>query len=128
VVLERQHLAGVGLVVVAAEVQDAVDDGLDEVLGVLRADNDVAELARFGGRPAAVDRERQHVGRPVAIAVLAVERVDLGRADEGDRQVQVAVDARRCQRSARSRVEARRGRRRVDDLDLDQALLRDCDC
>jgi hypothetical protein len=61
--------------------------------------------------------------------MLAVELVDFSRADEGDREVQVAVDARCGQSGARSRVEARRGYRRVDDLDLDldQALLRDCD-
>jgi hypothetical protein len=59
--------------------------------------------------------------------VLAVELVDLGLADEGDREMQLAVDAGRGQRGAGGRVEARRGRRRVDDLDLDQALLRDCE-
>ncbi|MDP9134363.1 MAG: hypothetical protein M3N56_05975, partial [Actinomycetota bacterium] len=58
---------------------------------------------------------------------LAVELVDLGLADEGDREVQLAVDPGGGQRGARGRVEARRGCRRVDDLDLDQALLRDCD-
>jgi hypothetical protein len=58
--------------------------------------------------------------------VLAVELLDLGLADEGDRQVQLAVDAGRRQRGARGRVEASRGFRRIDDLDLDQALLRVC--
>jgi hypothetical protein len=60
--------------------------------------------------------------------VLAVERADLGLADEGDRDVQLAVDTGCRERRPRSRVEGRRGARRVDDLDLDQALLRDCDC
>jgi len=59
--------------------------------------------------------------------VLAVERLDLGRADEGDREMQLAVDPGGDERRARDRVEARRGLRRVDDLDLDQALLRDCE-
>ncbi|HEU0019075.1 MAG TPA: hypothetical protein VFQ14_02165 [Thermoleophilaceae bacterium] len=59
--------------------------------------------------------------------MLTVELVDLGLADEGDREVQLAIDASRRQRGASGRVEARRGLRRVDDLDLDQALLRDCD-
>jgi hypothetical protein len=59
--------------------------------------------------------------------VLAVELVDLGLADEGDREMQLAVDPGGGQRGTRGRVEARRGGRRVDDLDLDQALLRDCD-
>jgi hypothetical protein len=94
---------------------------------VLGADHDVAELARAGCGAVAVDRERQDVGRLVAIAVLAVELVDLGRADEGDRQMQLAVETGRRERRASGRVEPRRGCRRVDDLDLDQALLRDCD-
>jgi hypothetical protein len=59
--------------------------------------------------------------------VLEVELVDLRLADEGDREMQLAVDAGRRQRRARGRVEARRAVRRVDELDLDQALLRDCD-
>jgi hypothetical protein len=104
-----------------------VDDGLGEVLGLLGADHDVAQLAGPGGRPVAVDRERQDVGGSVAVAVVAVELVDLGLADEGDREMQLAVDLSRRERGAGSRVEARRGLRRVDDLDLDQALLRDCE-
>ena len=46
--LQREHLAVVGLVVVAAEVEDAVDGGLGHVGAVLGADRDVAELARAG--------------------------------------------------------------------------------
>ena len=69
--LQREHLAVVGLVVHADEVQGAVDDRLAQVLGVLGADHDVAELARAVPRPALVDRERQHVGRAVLAAVLA---------------------------------------------------------
>jgi len=114
-------------VVVAAEVQYAVDDGLGQVLGLLRADHDVAKLARSDGRPVAVDREREDVGRAVTIAVIAVELVDLSLADEGDRQVQLSVDPSRRQRGASGRAETRRGLRSVDDLDLDQALLRDCE-
>ena len=44
--LEREHLAVVRLVVHAGEVQRAVDDGFAQVLGVLGADDDVAQLAR----------------------------------------------------------------------------------
>jgi hypothetical protein len=113
--------------VVATEMQHAVHDGLGQVLGLLGTDHDVAELARPGRRPVAVDRERQHVGWAVAVAVVAIELVDLGLADEGDRQVQLSVDLGRRQRGAGGRVKARRGLRRVDDLDLDQALLRDCE-
>jgi hypothetical protein len=59
--------------------------------------------------------------------VVAVELVDLGLANEGDREVQITIDPSRRERRAGGRVEARRGLRRVDDLDLDQALLRDCE-
>jgi hypothetical protein len=62
--------------VVAAQVKDTVHDGLVEILGVLRADHHVTELARSGGRTALVDREGQHVGGAVAPAVLAVELAD----------------------------------------------------
>ena len=43
--LEREHLAVVGLVVHAEQVQHPVDDRLAHVGGVLGADHDVAELA-----------------------------------------------------------------------------------
>ena len=48
--LQGQHLAVVGLVIHAGEMQRAVDDRLAQVLGVLGADHDVAELARAGRR------------------------------------------------------------------------------
>ena len=44
--LQREHLAVVGLVVHAEQVQHAVHDRLAQVGGVRRADHDVAELAR----------------------------------------------------------------------------------
>ena len=47
-VLQREHLAVVGLVVHAEQVQHAVDDRLAQVGGVLGADHDVAELAVRG--------------------------------------------------------------------------------
>jgi hypothetical protein len=74
--LEREHLAAVGLVVVAAEVEDAVHDGLGQVLCVVRADDDVSQLARLDGRPGLINREGQHVGGLVASPVLAVELRD----------------------------------------------------
>src|SRR4051794_16571863 len=85
--LQGEHLAVVGLVVHAHEVQRAVDDRLAQVGRVLRRDDDVAELARAGGRARLVDREREHVGRAVLAAVLAVELVDALRADELDGDV-----------------------------------------
>ena len=54
--LQREHLAVVGLVVHAREVQRPVDDRLAQVGRVLGADHDVAELART--RPPAPRRRR----------------------------------------------------------------------
>ena len=52
--LEREHLAVVGLVVHAEQMQHPVHDRLAQVDGVLGADHDVAELARSGaGRASA---------------------------------------------------------------------------
>ena len=96
--LQGQHLAVVGLVVVAAEVEDAVDGGLGHVAAVLGADRDVAELARAGDRAGAVDREGEHVGRLVLAAVLAVELADPLRVDDLDRQVAVLHPGRRERR------------------------------
>ena len=45
--LQREHLAVVGLVVHAQQVQHPVDDRLAQVDGVLGADHDVAQLARL---------------------------------------------------------------------------------
>ena len=115
--LEREHLAVVGLVVHAAQVQHAVDDRLAQVLGVLRADHDVAELARPGRRAALVDREGEHVGRLVAAAVLAVER-------RGSRSASTSSTARWPSSTPGGGERGERRRRRsslgrVDELDLD---------
>ena len=59
--------------IVAAEVEDAVDDGLGDVVAALGADDDVAELARARGRAGFVEGERENVGGLVEAAVLAVE-------------------------------------------------------
>ncbi len=85
--LERQHLPRVGFVVVAAEVQNAVDRRPAQIGGLLGADDDVTELARAGDPLDAVDREREHVGRLVAAAVLAVQLADPVRRDQLDREV-----------------------------------------
>jgi hypothetical protein len=71
-------------VVVSAEVEHTVHDGLREIARVLGADHDVAELARPGRDSAVVDRKRQDVGGPVDPAVLAVERADPILVDERD--------------------------------------------
>ena len=83
----RRRLVGLG-VVVAEDVEHAVDDEQGQlvveragvrrrlVAGDGRADDDVAEQHRHGPsaarvRSAGVERERQHVGRPVLAEVLA---------------------------------------------------------
>ena len=53
------------------------------------------------GRAVLVDRERQHVGRPVLAAVLGVELGDPLGVDELDRDVAV-LDARRRRPRART--------------------------
>ncbi len=87
--LQGQHLAVVGLVVVAAEVEDAVHRGLGHVAAVLGADRDVAELTRAGAGAEFVDREGEHVGRGVLAAVLAVQLLDPAGVDDLDREVTV---------------------------------------
>ena len=84
-----------------------MDGRLGEVVGVLGADDDVAELARAGRRAGAVDREREHVGGLVAAAVVAVELADPLRVDELDREVAV-VDPGRARAPPRPRRAARR--------------------
>jgi hypothetical protein len=105
-------------VVVAGEVEHAVDDGLDQVLGVLRADDDIAKLAWPGRRPILVDRERQDVGRLVLAAVVAVQLVDVLLVDELDRQVAIGY-AGGLESRLRRAPEAR-----VVCLDLDQREAR----
>lgn len=94
--------------------QDAVDDRLDEILGVLRADHDVAELARPGHCAVLVDRERQDVGRRVLAAMVAVQRADPLLVDQRDREMPVG-DAGRGQGRLGGAAEAL-----VVCLDLDQ--------
>src|SRR4051794_19776096 len=98
--LQGEHLAVVGLVVHPGEVQNPVDDRLAHVARVLDGDHDVAELAhggRAGDLAGLVDREREHVGRRVAPAVVAVELPDALTSDELHREVAV-LDARRGER------------------------------
>ena len=98
--LQGEHLAGVRLVVVAAQVQHAVNRRLGEVGGVLGADHDVAQLAWAGDLVGAVDRKRQHVGGLVPAPVLAVQLADPARVHQLDREVAVldAGGRERCQR------------------------------
>ena len=104
--------------VVARQVQHAVDDSLDQILRVLGTDDDVAELARPRDGLVLVDRERQDVGGRVLAAVVAVELTNAVLAAELDRQVAVA-DARGRERRLRRAPEAR-----IVCLDLDQREAR----
>src|SRR4051794_34075682 len=55
---------------------------LRDVRGVLGADDDVAQLTRAGDAAGLVDGKRQHVGRLVASAVLAVQLTDPAFGDQ----------------------------------------------
>src|SRR5665213_1717737 len=82
--LARLHLVSV---VVAEQVQQPVRQRPAPFLAHhLRAEHDVAECTRhsFGDVLAAVDRERQHVGRLVDPEVLALQPAHLVLADERD--------------------------------------------
>jgi hypothetical protein len=70
-------------------VERAVDHGLAHIGRVLRADHDVAELARARHRSDLVDREREHIGWLIAPAMAAVELVNPFGVDELDRDVAV---------------------------------------
>ena len=97
--LARLHL---GTVVVAQEVEKAVRERrAPGVADDLRAEDDVAELAGNAGgeRVAAVDREREHVGRLVDAQVLALQRAALVRADERDPELAV-LDPLGCEHAA----------------------------
>src|SRR4029077_3374591 len=99
--LQRQHLAVIGLVIHAHQVQHAVHDRLAQIGRVLGTDQHVTQLARSRGQslssfcplasPASrpsfvgapprsairtVDRKRQDVRWLVAVAILAVEPCD----------------------------------------------------
>jgi hypothetical protein len=77
-------------VVVAAQVQHAVDDGLAQILCVLGTDHDISQLSRADGRARFVDGEGEHVGGLVACSVAAVEIADALPVDKGDRQMPLA--------------------------------------
>ena len=68
-VLEVEHLAGVGLVIEPAEMQDAVNRRLRQIVRVLRADDHVAKLARAGDGIRTVDGKREDVGGAVDAAM-----------------------------------------------------------
>ena len=85
--------------VVAEEVAEAVRCEMDELgveaalrlaAGGVDGDHDVAEQAGIGRRGLAL-RERQHVGRPVLAAPVAVEDVDRRVVGEPQRDVEIAA-------------------------------------
>src|SRR5579872_2446391 len=90
--LARFHLVAV---VVADEVQDGVNERRAPLRpDDLRADDDVAELARqpVGQLVERIERKRERVGRLVDAEVLALQRLALLRADEREPEL-ARVDA-----------------------------------
>jgi hypothetical protein len=85
--LKPEHLAGVGLVVITAEVQDAVDRSFPDILAALGADDDVTELARAGNVAGTVERKCEHIGGAIATPVLAVQLPNPLLPDDLHRQV-----------------------------------------
>ena len=90
--------------VVAAQVQDAVDDGLAQITRVLGTDHHVSQLARANGEARLVDGKGQHVRGRVASPVAAIELRDAFGVDEGDRQMAV-VDSSGRQGGERDRAQ-----------------------
>ncbi len=85
-----QHLAVIGLVVVAEEVEHSVNDCLIEFLALLLADEDVTQLPRSGCVGLGVDREGKDVGRTVDPPMLEVQlthprRIELHHREMGVR-------------------------------------------
>jgi hypothetical protein len=107
-------------VVVTAQVQHAMDNGLAQIVGVLGTDHHIAQLAWAHGGARLVDRKGQHVSRSVACPVAAVELANAPLVDEGDRQMPLP-DARRGERG--ERWIAQRGRS-VDEIELDYQTCR----
>ena len=94
---------------------------------MLRADHDVAELARANGqRVVAVDREREHVGRLVDRAMAPVELPDARLADELDRDMAVEHPGAGEREGSELLDLERRERDRADDVDLDAQPVRAC--
>ena len=100
--LQRQHLAVVGLVVHADQMQHAVHDRLADVHGVLRADHHVAQLPQRLERIGAVDREGQHVGRLRLSSVAGVELGDPPGIHELDREMALLNSGRAGRQSAQA--------------------------
>src|SRR4051794_38122852 len=92
-----------------------MDDRLDQILRVLGADDDVAELAWAGNGLVLVDRERQDVGGPVLATVLAVQLLDACLVDQLDREM--ALPHARGRESRFSRAPEAR----IIGVDLDHA-------
>ena len=93
-----------------------MDHGLDQILRVLRADHHVAEFARSSGPAALVNREGEHVGGAIEVAVLAIQRPDGVGVHQLHRQVAVLDPGGRERGQGRS-AELLRG---VYEVQVDQ--------
>ena len=118
--LKRQHLAGVRLVVIAAEVKHAVDHRLGQVLCVFGTDDHVAQLTRAGRHAGLVDRKGEHVRGRVDAPMATVKVANLLRRNELDGYMPLPNAGRRKRRFG---GRAEQGFLPRDDLDLDQAFF-----
>jgi hypothetical protein len=82
-------------VVIAAQVEHAVNHGLDQIVCVLRADHDVTQFSRPRGGARLVDWKGQYVGREIATPVVSVQLRDAPLVDELDGEVAVVDTGRR---------------------------------
>ena len=101
--------------VVAAQVQHAVDDRFAQIVRVFGTDHDISKLPRSDGRARFVDGKGQHVGGPVVSSVGAIELTHALPVDKGDRQMALAHPR------GRERGECRLSQlgRSVDEVELD---------
>ena len=106
--------------VVAAQMQHAVDDGLAQITRLLGTDHHVSQLPRANGRARLVDGKGQHVRGRVASPVAAVQLGDAFGVDEGDRQMAVVYSRGR---QGGERDAAQLGGR-VDEIELDYQTCR----
>src|SRR3954447_18615446 len=119
--LKSEHLALVGLVIHAGQVQHTVHDRLDQIRRVLGADEDVAQFALAQRvHLILVDRKGQHVGRTVLRPPDLVELGDPLGADELDGHV-AFLDPRRGGRVGDRLLHANPGKRATDHFDVQQA-------
>ena len=76
--------------VIPAQMQHTVDNGLDQILGVLGTNNDITELPRPRRRPRLIHRKAQNVSRLIPPAMLHIQPPNRALIDEVDGHVTIA--------------------------------------